>query len=101
MALKRTVFGKFYPSINVYIVKYECLIDKEKTKTKLIVKHWILNDKRADVDSKINNNRLVISITNIVSTSSMSSFIGSSDMFLYSSERVALVSVILIFVGEK
>ena len=101
MALKRTVFGTFYLSINVYIVKYACLIDKEKTKTKLIVKHWILKDKRADVDSKINNNRLVISITNMVSTSSMTSSIGSGDMFLYSSVRVALVSVILIFVGEK
>ena len=97
MALKRTVFGTLYALINVYIVKYECLIDKEKTKTKLIVKHWILNDKRADVDSKTSNARLMTSKTSIVSKLSVFSFMGSIDMFSCSSARVLLVSVILIF----
>ena len=78
-------------------MKYACLIDKEKTKTKLTVKHWILNDKRADVDIKSSNAILVTSKTSIVSKLSVFSFTGSIDMFPYWSARVLLVSVILIF----
>ena len=78
-------------------MKYACLIDKEKTKTKLIVKHWILNDKRADVDSKTSKAILVTSKTSIVSKLSVFSFMGSIDMFPYSLARVLLVSVILVF----
>ena len=78
-------------------MKYACLIDKAKTNTKLIVKHWILNDKRADVDSKTSNATLVTSKTSIVSKLSVMSLMGSVDMFPYSSARVLLVSVILIF----
>ena len=97
MALKRTVFGTFYLSINMFIVKYASLIDKEKTKTKMIVKHWILNDKRADVDSKTSSATLVTSKTSIVSKLSVFSFMGPINMFPYSSARVLLVSLILIF----